>query len=89
MKRKIAILLLTVATITAGCSNTEGENLFGVKEIGGEQSNFQYAEVYDEFDIIYDKETGVMYSMSNSNRAYGILTPLLNSNGTPKIYQGR
>lgn len=85
MKKKIGIALFVVALFTVGCSNTEGENLFGVKEIGGEQSNFQYAEVYDEFDVIYDKETGVMYSMS---RAYGILTPLLNSNGTPKIHQG-
>lgn len=88
MKRKIAILLLTVATITAGCSNTEGENLFGVKEIGGAQSSFCILEEYDKFDVIYDRETGVMYTMSSSNRAYGILSPLLNADGTPKVYQG-
>lgn len=88
MKKKIGIALFIVALFTVGCSNTEGENLFGVKEIGGVQSNFRYVEVYDKFDVIYDKDTGVMYSMTKSGRAYGILTPLLNTDGTPKVYQG-
>lgn len=89
MKKKIGIVLFVTALFTVGCSNTEGENLFGVKEIGGVQSSFCILEEYDKFDVIYDRETGVMYTMSSSSRAYGILTPLLNSNGTPKIYQGR
>lgn len=89
MKKKIGIaLLFVVALFSATCGNTEGENLFGVKEIGGAQSNFCILEEYNKFDVIYDRETGVMYTMSSSSRAYGILTPLLNADGTPKIYQG-
>lgn len=88
MKKKIGIALFVVALLTVGCSNTEGENLFGVKEIGGVQSSFCILEEYDKFDVIYDRETGVMYTMSSSSRAYGILTPLLNADGTPKVYQG-
>ena len=35
MKKKIGIALFVTALFTVGCSNVEGENLFGVKEIGG------------------------------------------------------
>ena len=32
---------------------------------------------------VYDKETKVMYSMSS----YGELTPLINADGTPRLYE--
>lgn len=44
MKKKIGIALFVVTLLTVGCSNAEGENLFGVKEIGGVQSNFRYSD---------------------------------------------
>lgn len=87
MKRKTAAALAVLAVVLTGCSNSQSETMFGEINIKGEQSSFGLIEEYNGFDIIYDKETGVMYTMSNKSYAYGILTPLINSDGTPKIYQ--
>lgn len=87
MKRKTAAALAALAVVLTGCSNSQSETMFGEINIKGEQSSFGLIEEYNGFDTVYDKETGVMYTMSNRSYAYGILTPLLNSDGTPKIYQ--
>lgn len=87
MKKKIVAALAALAVVSTGCSNSQGETMFGEIDIKGEQSSFGLIEEYNGFDTLYDKETGVMYTMSNRSYAYGILTPLLNSDGTPKIYQ--
>lgn len=90
MKKKIVAALAALAAlavVSTGCSDSQGETMFGEIDIKGEQSSFGLIEEYNGFDIVYDKETGVMYTMSNRAYAYGILTPLLNSDGAPKIYQ--
>ena len=86
MRKKIAIALAVLTVAVTGCSNSSDEPLFGI-DIESEKSSFALIEEYNAFDIIYDKETGVMYTMSNRSYTYGVLTPLLNSDGTPKIYQ--
>lgn len=85
MKKKIVAALVALAVVLTGCSNSQG--ILGEIDIEGEESSFGLIEEYNGFNIIYDKETGVMYTMSNKSYAYGILTPLLNSDGSPKIYQ--
>ena len=35
-------------------------------------------------EVIYDKETQIMYIVTDG----GYITPLLNSDGTPKLYEG-
>ena len=87
MKKKIVAALAVLAVVSTGCSNNQGETIFGKIDIKGEQSSFGLIEEYNGFDVIYDKETGVVYTMSNKSYAYGILTPLLNADGSPKIYQ--
>lgn len=37
--------------------------------------------------IVYDRETKVMYAVSLGD-SYGHFTPLLNADGTPKLYRG-
>lgn len=41
----------------------------------------------EDFVIVYHKETKVMYVIIEYYRGVGI-TPLLNPNGTPMLYQG-
>ena len=86
MRKKIAIALAVLTVAVTGCSNSSDEPLFGI-DVESEESSFALVAEYNAFDIIYDKETGVMYTMSNRSYTYGVLTPLLNSDGTPKIYQ--
>jgi hypothetical protein len=47
-----------------------------------------YTDTYFNCEIVYDKDTKVMYSISNGTYNRGTLTVLLNADGTPKIWEG-
>ena len=38
---------------------------------------------YGDYDIVYDKDTKVLYSISHS---HGVVTELVNPDGFPKLY---
>ena len=40
------------------------------------------------YDIVYNKDTGVMYAISNYSNNRGNFTLLVNSDGSPMIYGG-
>lgn len=40
------------------------------------------------FYIVYDNETKVMYAVSDGDYNRGVLTMLVNADGTPKLYKG-
>ena len=40
------------------------------------------------FYVVYDNETKVMYAVSDGLYNSGVLTMLVNADGTPKIYEG-
>ena len=40
------------------------------------------------FYIVYDNETKVMYAVSDGDYNRGVLTMLVNADGTPKLYEG-
>lgn len=42
---------------------------------------------YPNVTILVDRDTKVMYSMSNYDRNFGILTLLVNADGSPKIWK--
>ena len=54
-----------------------------------ELANEQYVTVSEGswYAIVYDKDTKVMYSKSTLSRNYGILTLLVNPDGTPRLYE--
>ena len=41
-----------------------------------------------DFYVVYDNETKVMYAVSDGLYNSGVLTMLVNADGTPKIYEG-
>ena len=41
-----------------------------------------------DFYVVYDNETKVMYAVSDGNYNKGVLTMLVNADGTPKLYEG-
>ena len=49
-----------------------------------------YVKVYSgfDYDIVYDKETMVMYSISTATDSRGVATVMLNADGTPKLWDG-
>lgn len=87
MKKKVAIILVTIILLTICvvlCSCFDEEY---VNKIFGER--FGLVEVINEYTIIiYDKETMVEYLyMTNNYRA--VLTVLLDENGKPLLYEGK
>lgn len=49
-----------------------------------------YITVYrgNAYDIVYDRETMVMYSVSDTLGNRGVATVMLNADGTPKLWDG-
>ena len=42
----------------------------------------------DDFYVVYDNETKVMYAVSDGLNNTSVLTMLVNADGTPKLYEG-
>ena len=77
----IAIALVVVVLFFVGCDDTNNS----VK--ASDDVFVTVSENYD-YDVVYDRETKVMYAMSNSRYNVGNFTVLLNVDGTPKLYKG-
>ena len=85
MKRLVLAFLLAVAVLTvSGCSD-------GMDEEPRADALKMFVRVEDcgSFDIMYDKDTKVMYTVSSSRYPHGNVTMLVNSDGTPKLWEGR
>lgn len=85
MKRLVLAFLLAVAVLTtSGCS-------YGMDEEPRADTSKMFVRVENcgSFDVVYDKDTKVMYTVSSSSYNYGDVTLLVNSDGTPKIWKGR
>lgn len=87
MKKRILILLPTILLI--GCASTEIESVNSLKEESGTVSRFLVVENTTSFVIMVDKETGVMYAVSNGMYNSGTFTVLLDESGKPLLYEGR
>lgn len=87
MKKRILILLLTI--LLTGCASTEIESVSSLKEESGTVSRFLVVETTTSFVIMADKETGVMYAVSNGMYNSGTFTVLLDESGKPLLYEGR
>lgn len=80
MKRIIAIALM--ALMLTGCAKTE--RVEEAKDV----SQFVTVESTYNWDIVYDKETGVMYAVSRGVYNQGTFTLLVDAEGKPLIYEG-
>lgn len=46
-----------------------------------------YADDYNAYDVVYHKDTKVMYAVSHSCYNIGTFTVLVNPDGTPMLYE--
>lgn len=83
MKNKILAILLSFALVSvSGCGTkveSTGDNA---------TSMFVIVEKTNMWEVVYHKDTKVMYVVSSSSYNYGNFTLLVNSDGTPMIYEG-
>lgn len=81
MKKMIIIVLMAI--MLTGCGRTTVD-----KETQPETSRFMELERTGKWLIVADKETGVMYSVSNGGYNIGTFTLLVDENGKPLIWEG-
>ena len=80
MKRMILIVLMAI--MMTGCGSTVD------RETQSETSRFIELERTSRWMIVADKETGVMYSVSNGGYNHGVFTLLVDENGKPLVWEG-
>lgn len=79
----IAALALLMAIFT-GCTPTKVES----KVVDEVPSIFVMVERTYGYDVVYDRETMVMYAVSNLSHGSGHFTLLVNQDGSPKLWKG-
>lgn len=79
----VTILLVIVMVLSfVGCKTSANTS--------SEQSMFITVESNTIcYDIVYHKDTKVMYAISRGGYNQGTFTVLLNADGTPMVYEGK
>ena len=94
MKKKVAaiVLGLSMCISMTGCSSegiegNEGDITPTNNVLGNKY--FDLVNIYENgcTNIVYDKNTSVMYFLRSNGNSFGI-TPIYNSDGTLKLYEG-
>ena len=80
MKKMIIILLMAI--MLTGCGVTKVDR----KSEKVTTSRFIELEVTSEWKVVADKETGVMYAVSEGGYNRGTFTLLVDENGKPLIW---
>lgn len=83
MKRVILTIMLT-AVLATGCAEVESAQPEPV-----EVSRFMEVENSWNWRVVVDRETGVMYAVSNGSYNIGTFTLLVDADGKPLIWGGR
>lgn len=84
MKKKIMITVMTVIMMCGlvGCTTT------AERVENNDKSMFVVVETTADWDIVYHKETKVMYAVAGGTmKAVGVFTVLVNPDGTPMLYK--
>lgn len=84
MKRLIVITLASLMILSLSACATKTTN----ETVRGESSRMVKIEKAVTYCIVYDKETRVMYAVSNGGRSYGVFTVLVDADGKPLLYEG-
>ena len=80
--KRLVVVLVVMALLLSGCAvvETEGDQK--------DASMFVQIEQTSTWRIVYQKDTRVMYAVSNGSYSQGSFTLLVNSDGTPMIWEG-
>lgn len=88
----VAVILIFNLTACgpSSISNFEGNSTSSILASNVDSSMFITVEdnLIDDFEIVYHRDTKVMYAISQGSYNYGNFTLLVNADGTPMTYQG-
>ena len=90
MKKKLfkitTFTLLLIVFLLTGCGNTVSVNHINGVDKPDEYSMFTVVEQTAYWQIVYHRETKVMYAVSDSSYNYGTFTLLVDEEGKPLLY---
>ena len=79
MKKKMILAAILAATLLCGCGSITHSDV---------KRRFIYVSRDYNCDIVYDRYTGVMYSVSSCAYNNGDYTVLVDADGKPLLYEG-
>ena len=85
--KKLLLLLLLPVMLLAGCGDIRSDDYVSVEQDRFVEVKNYYSATGCDYTIVVDKETKVMYLMFLIGYKGG-LTVMLNSDGTPMLWQG-
>lgn len=80
MKKIIALMIVVLTVVMAGCSEVE--------KTASDKPEFVIVESTSTWKVVYHKKTKVMYVVSDGKYNRGTFTLLVNADGTPMIWEG-
>ena len=83
--KKLTVFLMAIALyacLFVGCGSPSAD------ENVSKPSSFVIVEDANGYNIVYHKDTKVMYTYSTSSYNYGNFCLLINPDGTPMIWEG-
>lgn len=90
-KLQLTLIICTImAVLFASCAGSKAEPVSAASVINaGENYNnvFEKIGYGSSYDIVYHKQTKVMYVVSDGKFSQGNFTVLVNPDGTPMIYK--
>ena len=83
MKKRILSVILVAALLFSltGCASVESEGS------SNDKSMFVCVETTSTWQVVYHKETKVMYAVSGGYNNCGIFTVLLDADGNPMLWE--
>ena len=83
MRSVLVMILISCMALMVGCgkrtnSQSKEENMFVC---------IQKADGFDSYDVVYHRDTKVMYAVSHGAYNIGTFTLLVNPDGTPMLYE--
>lgn len=90
MKTKLIIFSAVLTLAFTGCNYANIEDINEQNTVKEEPANSMFVVIEETFywDIVYQKDTKVMYAVSFGRYNNGTFTLLVNPDGTPMIYEG-
>ena len=82
--KRIAMVMF-IMLLVAGCAKVEKAN--SQKKKPDNISRFVEVEYAAMWEVVADRETGVMYAVSNGGYNHGTFTLLVDADGKPLIYK--
>lgn len=88
MKKAIGLIMAVMMAATFAACGSEVEKADSSVGDPETKSMFVQVECAGSWEVVYHRDTKVMYSVSHADYNRGTMTLLVNADGTPMIYSG-